>query len=59
MEQLATSDDVAKALNVTVTTVQRMTRDKKLPFIKVGSIIRYRLSEVMAQLESSRQEKAR
>lgn len=54
MEQLATSEDVAKALNVTVTTIQRMTREKKLPSVRVGSMIRYRLSEVMAKLEEQK-----
>ncbi len=51
MEQLIDSTALAIALSVTVTTVQRYTREKKIPSVQVGSLTRYRLSEVMRALD--------
>lgn len=52
MEQLIDSSALAKALCVTVTTVQRYTREKKIPCVMVGSLARYRLSDVLKALEA-------
>lgn len=51
MEPLIDSAALAEALAVTVTTVQRYTRQKKIPSVQIGSVNRYRLSDVLAALD--------
>lgn len=52
MEGLIDSAALALHLSMPVSTVQRYTREKKIPCVKVGSHIRYRLSDVLKALEA-------
>lgn len=58
MEPLVTSEEIAAHLALKAYTVRKMTRENEIPHVKIGSVIRYRLSEVMAHFESGRKQKA-
>lgn len=45
-------DDVAELLDISVPTVDQMTRDGQLPYFKVGRQYRYPLALVRQQLEA-------
>ena len=57
IEKLLTPQNVADMLGVGVDTlnVWRATRRYDLPYIKAGRLVRYRLDDVMAFIESRRQ----
>ena len=63
METLITSRELAEYLKIKQYTVREMTRRGELPHLRLGTVIRYRLSDVLAQMEQSTktdaQEKAR
>lgn len=52
MESLIDSKALSKALGVSVATVQRYTASAKIPRVMVGSLTRYRLSDVLKALEA-------
>lgn len=52
MEPLLTVKDLAEALSVSTKTVYRWTAAGTVPFVKVGSAKRYRLTDVLAALEA-------
>lgn len=57
--QLITAQELAKALNLSVETIWRYTRDKKIPAVELsGRQYRYRLSEVMTALTGAVHERA-
>lgn len=48
MDELLTRDDVAKLLKVTPITVYRLTKQGKLPAIKIGKrFVRYKKPDVL------------
>jgi excisionase family DNA binding protein len=55
--KLMTPQEVADFIGVSVETlnVWRATRRYKLPYIKVGRLVRYRTSDILAFLESRTQ----
>lgn len=52
MEPLIDSKALAEHLGLTVVTVQRYTARKKLPCVRIGQTVRYRLSDVLKALEA-------
>lgn len=59
-KELITAQVLAEALDLSVETIWRYTREKKIPYIELGSKqYRYKLSDVIRALNNSRvQEKA-
>lgn len=57
-DKLMTPQDVAEFIGVSVETlnVWRATRRYKLPYIKVGRLVRYRLSDILSFLETRTQQ---
>lgn len=53
-DPLMTTGQVAHRLNVSVSTIRRMTRARELTKIGSGRFIRYRTSEVEALIERGR-----
>ena len=51
-EQLVDPFELAKSLGVSLATVNRLCRDRKIPVIRVGNRRRFRLGAVIAALES-------
>jgi excisionase family DNA binding protein len=51
---LLTISDVAELLKVSVWTVRRLQRQRKIPFVKVGGSIRFVKSDLVAYLERRR-----
>lgn len=47
---LLTPKELAGRLKISAVTVRRMLKAKKLPFIRVGSRVRFNLNEVMQSL---------
>jgi len=57
LTDLITAQAVAEALNLSVDTVWKYTRENKIPFVKLGSKqYRYRLGDVVAALSGAVQE---
>lgn len=52
MEELIDSKAIAKHLGISLATVQRYTSKKTIPCVMVGSLTRYRLSDVLKALEA-------
>jgi len=50
---LMTVEDVAKLLKVEKQLVYKLKCDKKIPFIKIGGVIRFRPSDIEEWLEKS------
>lgn len=53
--QLLTAHQVASMLAIGRSTVYKLTVTGKLPAVKLGSSVRYRLSDVEKLIEESRQ----
>jgi excisionase family DNA binding protein len=51
---LLTISDVAELLKISASTVRRLQRQRKLPFVKVGSSVRFVKSDLAAYLERRR-----
>ena len=51
---LLTIADVAELLNLSVSTVRRLQRQRKIPFLKVGGSVRFFKGDVVAYLERRR-----
>jgi hypothetical protein len=52
-DQLATPEQVAESLNVTISTLaQQRYRGIGLPYIRVGRAVRYRWADVQAYLDA-------
>lgn len=52
MEDLIDSKALAQKLGLSVATVQRYTARRTIPHIMIGSLTRYRLSDVLKALEA-------
>lgn len=54
IEELLTTDQVAKALNVTVKTVRKWRYEGQLPAVKVGKrLVRYRMRDILEWLRTN------
>jgi excisionase family DNA binding protein len=51
---LLTISEVAKLLKLSVSTVRRLQRQRKIPFVKVGGSIRFIEKDLAAYLERRR-----
>jgi excisionase family DNA binding protein len=51
---LLTISDVAELLKVSVWTVRKLQRQRKIPFVKVGGSIRFERSDLAAYRKSQR-----
>jgi excisionase family DNA binding protein len=51
---LLTISDVAELLKLSVSTVRRIQRQRKIPFVKVGGSVRFVKSDLVAYLERRR-----
>ena len=52
--ELLTIAEVAKLLNVSVTSVRRLQDSRHLPFYKIGGSIRFSKNDILAYLEKQR-----
>lgn len=50
---LLTVEDVAALLKVEKQMIYKLKRDKKIPFVKIGGVIRFRRVDVNEWIESS------
>jgi excisionase family DNA binding protein len=55
-EPLLTAEEVGRAIGVPANTIYKKALDRSLPSIKWGKLRRFRLSEVMAVMDSHRVE---
>ncbi len=46
--------EVAELLNVSVTSVRRLQRARKLPFVKVGGSVRFDQSDIASYMKARR-----
>lgn len=53
-EVMLTKDDVMKMLNVSLSTVNRLMREKDIPFHKIKGNVRFKRSDVETYLEKVR-----
>jgi excisionase family DNA binding protein len=51
---LLTISDVAELLKLSVSTIRRLQRQRKIPFVKVGRSVRFDRSDLTAYLEGRR-----
>ena len=51
---MLTVDDVRSRLNVSISTVRRLIRDRKLPAYRVGGRLRFKPEEVAAYIDAQR-----
>ena len=51
---LLTISEVAELLKLSVSTVRRLQRQRKIPFVRVGRSIRFARSDLAAYLEKRR-----
>jgi excisionase family DNA binding protein len=51
---LLTIHDVAELLKLSVSTVRRLQRQRKIPFVKVGGSVRFVRSDLAAYLDGRR-----
>lgn len=54
-EKLLTADEVAKALNVSGAAIRKWRMQGRIPYHKLGRLLRFRASEVFAALKGERQ----
>ncbi len=54
-ETLITIKDVTKLLNISRTTVYRLLEKGDIPSYKIGNQLRFKLSEIEAYIEASKQ----
>ena len=52
--QLLTPSDLAKMLNISMSTVYRLVEKRLLPFYKMGGSLRFKIDEVMAYIAKCR-----
>jgi len=49
-----TPDEIANFLSVSKTTIYRLANKRKLPFHKIGGVLRFRREEIEKYLEAGR-----
>jgi len=55
MKTCMTARDVAAFVQLSLTTVRRLTMNKEIPFYKINRSVRYRLEEIELWLENRKQ----
>ena len=55
MENYMTAGDVAAFVKLSLTSVRRLTMQKKIPCYKISRSVRYKLNEIETWLESQKQ----
>jgi excisionase family DNA binding protein len=50
LEELATTEDVARVCRVSKRTVQWWCYHRRIPFLKIGHLVRFRLPDVLRAL---------
>jgi excisionase family DNA binding protein len=50
IDELATTDDVARVCRVSKRTVQWWCHHRRIPFLKIGHLVRFRLPDVLRAL---------
>ena len=50
IDHLATTDDVARVCRVSKRTVQAWYYHRRIPFLKIGHLVRFRLGDVLRAL---------
>ena len=58
MQKLLTAEEMAEVLQVKLSTIYKWTHEGFVPHVKLGKLVRFRESEVLAWLEK-RSEKGR
>lgn len=53
-EPFLSAKALAEKMNFNPETIRRWTRDKKIPFLSIGSTKRYRLSQVLDALDKQK-----
>jgi len=53
MEKLLTKKEVAEYFNMSISTIDRLMRDRIIPYIKIQKTIRFKKSEIDKFLESN------
>lgn len=54
--ELLTIEEVAKVLNCKTGVINKLRKQKKIPYIKIGSLVRFDKSEVIRQLKEQTEE---
>jgi excisionase family DNA binding protein len=54
LPQLLTIEELAGQLAITVRHVRRLVAEKRVPYVKVGRLIRFDAAEIMEWIESRR-----
>jgi len=54
LPRLLTIDELAGQLAITVRHVRRLVAEKRVPYVKVGRLIRFDAAEIMEWIESRR-----
>jgi len=55
MQKLLTPQDLASYLNISIETIYSWTSMKRIPFYKVGRLVRFDLGEINKWLEGRKQ----
>lgn len=50
-DKIMTADEVAKMFNVSKWLIYKLTREKKLPVVKLGKAIRYREADLLTMFQ--------
>lgn len=53
-ERLLTVDDVARLLNIRKSSVYAMTSARRLPYLKIGNLVRFSIPDIETWLQSRR-----
>ena len=51
-DRLLTAPELAEALAVSLSTIRRMTRDGEIPVMRMRTLVRYDLDDVLASLQA-------
>jgi excisionase family DNA binding protein len=54
LQTLLTKRDIARELQLGVRTIDVWMREKRLPFLKIGKTVRFRLADVLEKLNAFR-----
>ncbi|MFK7824168.1 MAG: helix-turn-helix domain-containing protein [Oligoflexales bacterium] len=53
-EKFVTAAELAKTLRVSIHTIRKWRKQEKIPYYKLGHSLRFRVSEVLTQLQGER-----
>ena len=58
LPELMNIDQLAKRLGITVRHVRRLVAERRVPYLKVGKLVRFDSAEIAAWLDTRRQPQA-